>query len=115
MWSQLREVMDTWSMPHGERPWWPKHFAVCITRYSFKYLRTRRRTYSLLVVSTMLGVLCGSLHGEDLSRNDTLVYFLLFNTMFGSICATFTLNTFGGGPEVMTRLLPAFCSPHDGC
>ena len=98
-WCQLRGVMDTWSMPRGERPHWFTHLGVCMQRYARKYIRTRYRTYLLLVLTSLLGALCGILHGGNPDRNDCLIFYMLFNTMFGSICATALVGAFGGGRE----------------
>ena len=95
-WPHLREVIRTWPMPQGEHAGWCIHFAVCTQRYALKMLRTRLRIYLLMLVTGALGALCGVLHGADPSRNDVLIFYLLFNTMFGSICATSVIQSFVG-------------------
>jgi len=94
-WTQLRKVMHAWPMPHGDQPRWAMHFYVCTARYTLKLLRKRLRIYFLLLVTGLLGSLCGGLHGANPGRNDLLIFYLLFNTMFGSICSTSTIATFG--------------------
>ena len=94
-WTQLRKVMYAWPMPRGDQPRWAMHFYVCTVRYTLKLLRKRLRIYFLLLVTGLLGCLCGGLHGSNPGRNDLLIFYLLFNTMFGSICATSTIATFG--------------------
>lgn len=95
-WTQLRAVMYSWPMPSGEQPGWATHFVVCTQRYVIKLMRTRMRIYLLLVVTGLLGMLCGVLHGSQPPYNDLLIFYLLFNTMFASICATSSIGTFAG-------------------
>jgi len=95
-WTHLREAMYSWPMPRGEQPGWLTHFVVCTQRYIYKRLRTRFHLYLLLLVTCCLGTLCGVLYGDDPPINDSLIFYLLFNTMFGSICATASIATFSG-------------------
>ena len=95
-WTQLRGVMYSWPMPRGEQPGWATHFVVCTQRYIYKLLRTRLRIYLLLIVTGFLGMLCGVLHGSNPPYNDCLIFYLLFNTMFGTLCATSSIGTFAG-------------------
>lgn len=94
-WTQLRSVIYAWPMPRGQQPGWRTHFYVCMVRYTYKTLRKRLRIYFLLLVTALLGCLCGALHGSNPDRNDLLIFFLLFNTMYGSIAATSSIATFG--------------------
>jgi len=103
-WTQLRASMYSWPMPdYGEKPGWITHFVVCIQRYLYKLLRTRLRIYFMLLVTAGLGTLCGVLHGADPGINDCLIFYLLFNTMFASICASSSIGTFGGDEDFFSH------------
>jgi hypothetical protein len=41
----------------------------------------------------ILGFLCGSLYGTNNDRQDLLIYYLLFNTLFAVVVATSTIST----------------------
>ena len=59
--------------------------------------------YLLLVVATILGVLCGALHGDDPSNNDVMIFLLLFNALFGTLAATSTIASLGGDGVALCR------------
>jgi len=94
-WVQLREEIIHFQMPKDEKQPWRRQFMVCCKRYLKKVLRTRAKVYSLLAVAAVLGLVCGGMYGTVHSRNDIFIYFLLFNTFFGSIVATATIQTLG--------------------
>ena len=95
-WTDLRFAMDTMAMPKDEMPSKSRHFWVCFVRYCIKMLRTRVRIYALCLILVILGVICGVLHGAPPARNDLLIYYMIFNTLFSVVCATATSATFGG-------------------
>jgi len=76
---------------------WFATFWVCIRRYVRKALRKRKNAYALLLVTGLLGALCGSLHSDEPDNNDLLIFLLLFNAIFGSLVATSTITSLGGG------------------
>ena len=86
-------------MPTGEQPNWFVHFYVCMKRYTLKMLRTRTRIYALCFILVILGFICGGLHGAPPARNELLIFFMIFNTLFSSVCATATSTTFGGDSD----------------
>lgn len=94
-WAHLREEIMHFQMPKDEKQPWHRQFRVCCKRYLKKVLRTRAKVYSLLAVAAVLGLVCGGMYGDVHSRNDIFIYFLLFNTFFGSIVATATIQTLG--------------------
>jgi len=96
-WHQLRDAMESATLPTSDRPNWFAHFWICLLRYSLKLLRTRSRIYALVGILVVLGVLCGALHGAPPGRNDLVIYYMMFNTLFSVVCATSTSATFGGG------------------
>ena len=104
-WTQLRATMHHWPMPHGQSPGWLVTFSVCIQRYSTKLLRKRKSTYLLVIVTALLGLLCGSLHGDTPSRNDLTIFYLLFNCMFATVVATSTIASLGGAEDGMAFFL----------
>lgn len=95
-WNDLRHAMDNMSMPKDEMPSIFVHFYVCFARYAKKLLRTRMRLYALLLILILLGTICGVLHGSPPARNDLVIYYMIFNTLFSCVCATATSATFGG-------------------
>jgi ABC-type multidrug transport system ATPase subunit len=105
-WVHLRTAMANWQTGWStrysdEEPGFVAQFVTCTKRYAYKNVRTRMRIYMLLFVTAGLGALCGALHGDDPDPSVVMTFFLLYNSMFGSICATSMIGTFGGGPETV--------------
>ena len=82
---------------------WFITFSICFERYYKKIIRTRRRLYNLVLIAIALGIVCGNMYGVNPGFNDVMVYFLLFNTFFGSIAASTTLSTFAAESDDFFR------------
>lgn len=98
-WTQLRVAMYTWEPPRKRALGWLTTFHVCLRRYCRKLLRKRREAYLLLALTYALGALCGSLHGSKPRSPDILIFYIFFNCMIGSVAATSTIASLGGGSE----------------
>ena len=94
-WSQLRAEMMMWNLPTGEKPLWHTTLMICFKRYFKKVLRTRVRLYFSVLITIMLGMVCGFMYGHHPPNNDLMIYFLLFNTFFGVFSSTSTVSTLG--------------------
>lgn len=98
-WTQLRAVISSWHVPQKDTAGWLATFSVCFRRYCKKLLRKRRSVYALVIVTFALGAFCGSLHGNEPRTPDLFLFYILFNAMFGSVVASSTIASLGGGGE----------------
>lgn len=96
-WHQLRVEIDQAPLGAGDYPNWFVHFGICLRRYLLKVLRTRARVHTLLILTIVLGIVCGSLHGSPPARNDLITYYMLFNCLFAVIPCLGASTTFASG------------------
>ena len=68
-------------------------------------MRTRTRTYAYFLVVTVLGALCGALHGAEPVHTERFIFYILYNAVYATLAATVAIPslTYAGVDGMLFR------------